>query len=121
MPSRARSWRRREIAIGTLALNDGYVLVKVVPTLGGDFGEMLIERQLVPGVPAWKRSTGRVSALATAIQAAERTVLQMGGTLDESPEGLHGCRVPDALSKAMFSEYGMARFVHVGTPAPEEG
>ncbi len=122
MRSLARSWRREgdvRLLVGTIPIDGGYVEVKVHRDRGREFASIVLERQRVPGVPCELRVTRRAIGLELAIEGAKATVLAKGGRLADSAEALHCCRVPDALARSMFTEIGMARFVHVPTPGTE--
>lgn len=122
MPSRARSWRREgdvRLLVGTIPIERGYVEVKVHRERGRRFASIVLERQRVPGVACEVSITDRAIGLELALEGARATVLAKGGRLADSAEALHCCRVPDALAKSMFTEIGMARFVHAPIPRTE--
>lgn len=124
MPSRGASSRRRtgrqerRTLIGTFCADGQFVTVAVYEV---PLGRCLVveQRQRVPGLVCESELYSEHIRPERAFAVAESRVLANGGALGADAEALCGSPVARPLAAGMFSEYGLARFVHV--PAGRAG
>ena len=125
MPSRGASSRRsygeqRRTLIGTYH-GDGVFVTVVVYEV--PLGRCLVveERQRMPGVVCDSQLCSVHIRPGRAFADAESRVLANGGALGSDAEALCGSPVARPLAAGMFSEYGLARFVHVPVRRAPDG
>lgn len=110
--SRRADRGRRRTLVGTYHGDGVFVTVAVYEL---PLGRCLVveERQRIPGVMFESEWCSEHIRPGRAFATAQGRVLANGGALGSDAESLCGSPVARPLAAGMFSEYGLARFVHV--------